>query len=61
MKNTRLLSELEIKIKELVSALERSREKTGSGIEQEGVSEKLSLVEDHVKNLIQLLDQIEES
>ncbi|MBL7014527.1 MAG: hypothetical protein ISR83_08920 [Candidatus Marinimicrobia bacterium] len=61
MKNTPLLSELELKIKELVSALERSREKAGNGIEQEGVSEKLSLIEDHVKNLIQLLDQIEES
>ncbi len=61
MKNTPLLSELELKIKELVSALERSREKAATEVAQEGVSEKLSLIEDHVKNLIQLLDQLEES
>jgi len=61
MKNTPLLSELELKIKELVSALERSREKAATEVAQEGVCEKLSLIVDHVKNLIQLLDQLEES
>ncbi len=61
MKNSPLLSELELKIKELVSALERSRERAATEVVQEGVSEKLSLIEEHVKNVIQLLDQLEES
>ncbi|MBT3300478.1 MAG: hypothetical protein HN657_05160 [Candidatus Marinimicrobia bacterium] len=59
MKNPELLNELEQKIKDMATALSQSREKIASGVAQEDVSGKLSLIEDHVKNLIQLLNQLE--
>ena len=59
MKDTSLLSELELKIKELVSSLEREREKNAKYEKAVHESQKLSLIEEKVKNLINLIDQME--
>ena len=59
MKDTSLLNELEMKIKELVSSLEREREKNAKSEKAVHESQKLSLIEERVKNLINLIDQME--
>ena len=59
MKDTSLLNELELKIKELVSSLEREREKNMKSEKAVHESQKLSLIEERVKNLINLIDQME--
>ena len=59
MKDTSLLNELELKIKELVSSLEREREKNAKSEKAVYESQKLSLIEEKVKNLISLIDQME--
>ena len=59
MKDTSLLNELELKIKELVSSLEREREKNVKSEKAIHESQKLSLIEEKVKNLINLIDQME--
>ena len=59
MKDTSLLNELELKIKELVSSLEREREKNAKSEKTVHESQKLSLIEEKVKNLINLIDQME--
>ena len=59
MKDTSLLNELELKIKELVSSLEREREKSAKSEKAVQESQKLSLIEEKVKNLINLIDQME--
>ena len=59
MKDTSLLNELELKIKELVSSLEREREKNAKSEKAILESQKLSLIEEKVKNLINLIDQME--
>tara|TARA_Y100001970_G_scaffold167476_1_gene204927 strand:+ start:269 stop:454 length:186 start_codon:yes stop_codon:yes gene_type:complete len=59
MKDTSLLNELEMKIKELVSSLEREREKNAKSEIAVYESQKLSLIEEKVKNLINLIDQME--
>ena len=59
MKDTSLLNELELKIKELVSSLERDREKNAKSEKADHESQKLSLIEEKVKNLINLIDQME--
>ena len=59
MKDTSLLNELELKIKELVSSLEREREKNAKSEKAIHESQKLSLIEEKVKNLINLIDQME--
>ena len=56
MKDTSLLNELELKIKELVSSLEREREKNAKSEKAVHESQKLSLIEEKVKNLISLID-----
>ena len=59
MKDLSLLNELELKIRELVSSLEREREKNSDvekGIQE---SQKLSQIEEKVKNLVNLIDQLE--
>ena len=61
MKDLSLLNELELKIRELVSSLEREREKkseAGKGIQE---SQKLSQIEEKVKNLVNLIDQLEQT
>ena len=59
MKDTSLLNELELKIKELVSSLVREREKNSKSEKAFHESQKLSLIKHKVKNLINLIDQME--
>ena len=58
MKDLSLLNELELKIREMVSALEREKSRnleTKNSIQE---SSKLSEIEEKVKNLIHLIDQL---
>ena len=59
MKDTSLLNELELKIKELVSSLEREREKNAKSEKAVQESQKLIRIEQKVKTLINLIDQME--
>ena len=61
MKDVSLLNELEQKIRELVSSLEREREKNVQSEKAVQESQKLSQIEEKVKNLINLLDQLEKA
>ncbi len=61
MKDISLLNELEQKIRELVSSLEREREKNSQSDKAVQESQKLSQIEEKVKNLINLLDQLEKA
>ena len=61
MKDISLLSELELKVRELVSSLEREREKNVQSEKAVQESQKLSQIEEKVKNLINLLDQLEKA
>ena len=61
MKDVKLLSELEQKVRELVSSLEREREKNSQSSKAVQESQKLSQIEEKVKNLINLLDQLEQA
>ena len=61
MKDVKLLSELEQKVRELVSSLEREREKNSQSTKAVQESQKLSQIEEKVKNLINLLDQLEKA
>ena len=59
MNDLSLLNELEIKIREMVSALEREKSRnleTKNSIQE---SSKLSEIEEKVKNLINLIDQLD--
>ena len=59
MKDLSLLNELELKIREMVSALEREKSRnleTNNSIQE---SSKLSEIEEKVKNLISLIDQLD--
>ena len=59
MKDTSLLNELELKIKELVSSLEREREKNVKSEKAAHESQKLSSIEQKVRSLINLIDHME--
>jgi len=59
MKDTSLLNELELKIKELVSSLEREREKNVKSEKAVHELQKLSSIEHKVRSLINLIDQME--
>ena len=61
MKDISLLNELEQKIRELVSSLEREREKNSQSDKAVQESQKLSQIEEKEKNLINLLDQLEKA
>jgi len=61
MKDLSLLSELELKIRELVSSLEREREKNADSDKAIQESRKLSQIEEKVRNLIYLVDQLEQN
>ena len=61
MKDLSLLNELELKIRELVSSLERERGKNSSAEKGIQESQKLSQIEEKVKNLINLIDQLEQT
>ena len=59
MNDLSLLNELELKIGEMVSALER--EKARNAVKKNALKEdsKLSKIEEKVKNLVHLIDQLD--
>ena len=59
MNDLTLLNELEQKIVGLVSALKSEREKNNDSNKKVIESQKLSKIEDHVKNMINILDDLE--
>ena len=61
MKDLSLLSDLELKIRELVSSLEREREKNADSDKKIQESRKLSQIEEKVRNLIYLVSQLEQN
>ena len=60
MNDSALLSDLENKIKEMVSALERERERNVKSEKSVELSGKLSSIEEKVKSLIVSINQLEE-
>ena len=58
MKDSSLLNELEIKVKLLVDNLKREREKNVISENLVHESDKLSKIEEKVKNLITIINQI---
>ena len=59
MKDMPLLNDLELKIRELITTLDREREKNVNSEKFVQESQKLSHIEEKVKNLINLIDQME--
>ena len=59
MNDLTLLNELEQKIVGLVSALKSEKEKNSDSINKVIESQKLSKIEDHVKNMIKILEDLE--
>tara|TARA_X000001036_G_C20164311_1_gene596718 strand:+ start:119 stop:301 length:183 start_codon:yes stop_codon:yes gene_type:complete len=59
MKDLSLLNELELKIREMVSALEREKARNLESKSSIQESSKLSEIEEKVKNLIHLIDQLD--
>ena len=59
MNDLSLLNELELKIREMISALER--EKARNVVKKNALKEasKLSKIEEKVKNLVHLIDQLD--
>ena len=60
MNDISLLNQLELKVRELVSALENEREKNSEAERTVIESQKLSRIEENVQNLTNLLEQLEE-
>ena len=61
MKDIELLNTLEVKIREMVSSLEREREKNSDSGKTVQESEKLSKIEERVRHLITMIDQLEQA
>ena len=61
MKDIELLIALEVKIREMVSSLEREREKNSVSEKAVQESEKLSKIEERVRHLITMIDQLEKA
>tara|TARA_B100001996_G_scaffold309291_1_gene250917 strand:+ start:744 stop:926 length:183 start_codon:yes stop_codon:yes gene_type:complete len=59
MKDMELLNELELKIREMASSLDRERDKNSKSNKNIVNSKKLSEIEDRVKNLIKTIEEIE--
>ena len=59
MNDLTLLNELEQKIVGLVSVLKSERERNSDSNNKVMESQKLSKIEDHVKNMIKILDHLE--
>ena len=59
MKDIELLNKLEIKVRDLVSSLKKEREKNADSDKALHESMKLSQIEEKVRNLINLVDQLE--
>ena len=60
MNDISLLNQLELKVRELLSALENEREKNSEAERTVIESQKLSRIEENVQNLTNLLEQLEE-
>jgi len=60
MKDLELLNKLEIKVRDLVSSLKIEREKNAGSEKAVRESMKLSQIEEKVRNLINLVDQLEQ-
>ena len=61
MKDIELLNTLEVKIREMVSSLERERDKNSDSEKTVQESEKLSKIEERVRHLITMIDQLEQA
>jgi|TARA_Y100000310_G_scaffold109016_1_gene107381 hypothetical protein len=61
VKDIDLLNTLEVKIREMVSSLEREREKNSDSGKTVQESEKLSKIEERVRHLINMIDQMEQA
>ena len=61
MKDIELLNTLEVKIREIVSSLERERDKNSDSEKTVQESEKLSKIEERVRHLITMIDQLEQA
>jgi translation elongation factor EF-Tu-like GTPase len=61
VKDIELLNTLEVKIREMVSSLEREREKNSVSEKAVQESEKLSKIEERVRHLIIMIDQLEQA
>ncbi len=61
MNDLTLLNELEQKIVSLVNALKSEREKNSDSNNKLIESQKLSKIEDHVKNMLKILDDLEKA
>ena len=61
MKDLSLLNALELKIRGLVASIEREREKNVNSEKAIQESRKLSHIEEKVRNLINLVDQLEQN
>ena len=61
MKDIELLNTLEVKIREMASSLEREREKNSDSEKTIQESEKLSKIEERVRHLIIMIDQLEQA
>ena len=61
MKDIELLNTLEVKIREMLSSLEREREKNSDSEKTVQESEKLSKIEERVRHLITMIDQLEQA
>ena len=60
MKDIELLNKLELKVRDLVSSLNKEREKNADSEKAVHESMKLSQIEEKVRNLINLVDQLEQ-
>ena len=59
MKDIELLNKLELKVRDLVSSLKKEREQNAESEKAVHESMKLSQIEEKVRNLINLVDQLE--
>ena len=61
MKDIDLLNTHEVKIREMVSSLEREREKSSDSEKTVQESEKLSKIEERVRHVFNMIDQLEQA
>lgn len=59
MKDKSLLNELDIKVRQLVAALERERAKNVNSEEATVAVKKLRIMKTKIENLVSLIDQLE--
>ena len=59
MKDKSLLNELDIKVRQLVAALERERAKNANSEEATAAVKKLRIMKTKIENLVSLIDQLE--